>query len=170
MLIRDGDFEKELTLQAMRAFGVDFVRGGPYTRITPPKKLRSFIDETYSCIEKENLTNMAVNMLQQSNLNDWCVSDALKNKYNSSEFHIYTKNTKAHPRVQLVSNKLPMRCPFGVSQFNDQGTLSINFCVAPYNEDVKLFLQGVDRFVLDWCWENKQAVFGNKLPPSREVF
>jgi hypothetical protein len=116
---------------------------------------------------EKNSANMSVQTIAQTNPTEWAISDAIKNKYNSSEFHIFHKNTKVHPRVQLAT---PMRCPFGVSQFNDQGTLTINFSIGQSHEDVKLFLKALDNLILDWCWDNRQSVFANKVPASREVF
>jgi hypothetical protein len=173
MWILEGDHERELTLRCMQRWGVDNVRGASWVRDRPIEEpaelwLRSMDDENNHWKEKPTAT-MSVSTIANTNISSWTISGPLKNKHNAIEFHICHKGTKAHPRVQPTSNKLPMRCPFGITQYLGQGSFSINYSIAPYMDDVTAFFKAADKWILDWAWENRQQVFPGKAPSSREI-
>ena len=165
LMVRPGDCERELTLELMRKYGVERVRGGPWCRCDPidePVELRSTDSQKAHRESKAMVTTLA-----KTSISDWVIGPAQKNKHGANEWPISVAGTKSHPRLQPVSNDLPMRTPFGISQYNDQGSFSINFSVAPYQKEVQEFFTALDKFILDWAWENRR-IFA-KVPTSREV-
>lgn len=112
----------------------------------------------------------AVKTISQTNYDtEWVIGPAQKNKHGTPEHLINLVGGKTHPRIQPVSNENPMRTPFGISQYNEQGSLSINFSLGQNHKEVFDFFQSVDKWVLDWAWANKESIFSNKVPASREV-
>ena len=167
-MVFTGDVEKRITLDLMRKFGHENVRGAGWCRdvITEPLELwvRSVVEPND---HREDKT-MSVSSLANTSLSQWSIGPAQKNKHGTPEYHICLKNTRQHPRIQPVSTSLPLRAPFGISSYMDQGTPTINFCVAPYHQDVKAFFMALDRWVLEHVWNNRASIF-SKPPTSREV-
>ena len=168
--VRDGDWERELTLQLMGRFGHENVRGGPWCRdvIGEPMELWARSTDEQNVLGEHKLTMTSVTTLANTSLSQWAIGPAQKNKHGQNEYHIVLKGTRQHPRVQPVSTSLPLRVPFGISAYNDTGTPSINFCVAPYQQDVKAFFMALDRWLLEWAWDNRVSIF-SKPPASKEV-
>ena len=73
MLISRGDTEKQLTLRAMRIFGVDRVRGGPYVslKMKRPKELRSN-DENNEYLVKDK-QNQFDNLMWNKEEGTYCI-------------------------------------------------------------------------------------------------
>ena len=83
--VRDGDWERELTLQLMGRFGHENVRGGPWCRdvITEPLELwaRSKDEKT----DRREDKTMSVSTLANTSLADWVIGPAQKNKHGTSD-------------------------------------------------------------------------------------
>ena len=112
-MVLEGDHEKRLPLDFMRAYGVENVRGGPWCRITDiaePLELwaaRSAVDKID--VAKEKSAAMSVMKLSDISLATFQIGPAQKSKNGTNEWHITLKGTRVHPRFQPVSNALPMR-------------------------------------------------------------
>jgi hypothetical protein len=111
------------------------------------------------------------NLIAQTDLSSWTigVGGPKINKHGAPEWHICQINSKTHPRVQPTSNTLPLRCPFGISQYNDQGTFSISFSIPDFMTEARSFFDAVDKLVLEYCWENRATIFPKKVPPNTEI-
>lgn len=161
VMVRDGDCEKQLTLELMRKFGVQNVRGGPWCTLKEPQ-VRSTTIKPVPPTSKPKMTTTLAN----TSLSGWTIGLAQKNKHGSNEWPILCN--RSHPRLQLTSNQLPLRTPFGISQFNNEGSLQLNFCVGPYHQEIRTFFEAVDKWILEWAWENRSQLF-SRVPSSPEV-
>jgi len=162
VLVRTGDCEKKLTLQLMRVYGIENVRGGPWCTLKEPNVRSTTVQPAVVTKLKMSVTTLA-----ETTPSDW-VFTPQKNKYGQNEFDISLNGTKTHPRVQPCAQKLPMRCCFGISQYNDQGSYSISLALSPYHEDARKWFADCDKFFLQWAWEHKSELF-TRIPLNKDV-
>ena len=155
-----GDRERELTLQYMREFGWENVRGSVWCARQIKEPIELWFEE------------MASQQLQDIDINQWCIQPAQKNSYNATYWPITaTKDSKAHPKLQIGGDDLTLRVPFGITQYGDTTTTSrsnLDYSVPPWMTDYKDFLMRVDRMIVDHVWEHRQEFF-KKPPSSKEV-
>ena len=157
-----GDCERSKTLALMREHGVERVRGGPWcgTRSTP-------------VVCELLLKQMATQQLADISIADWQVLPSQRNQYGALSWPIaVNKDSKAPPRIQLGSDGMTLRCPFGVSSYagaETGGRQNLDFSVPAWLTDLRSFLQSVDKFVLDYVWEHRAEFFVKKPPSNREV-
>ena len=175
VLVKPGDCERMLTLRLMQRHGVGRVRGGPWCRVEPiADPIELWLEprssgEQEAIAEEKDSPNMSVQTLSQVDLSQWAISAPQKNKHGGNEYHVVISGTRTHPRLQVTSKQLPLRCPFGASQYQEgQGSLNVNFSLPIYLEEARKFFQNLDAWILDWAWENRNQMF-TKVPTSREV-
>ena len=152
-----GDREKEVTLEYMKKFGYESVRGGPWTQVRSMGKPKEL-----------DLFQMATSQISETKIASWMVQPAQKNSHNALYWPITVhKDSKAHPRVQIGGDNITLRTPFGATQYDTGSRYTLDLSVAPWQKDILEFIEQVDTFVVDYVWANVAEIFPKKCPSTR---
>jgi len=136
------DCERAQTLQMMRKHGWEKVRGGPWCQVRlsrPPKDLARSCDDQEKLLESKK---MSTTQIQESNVDQWFVQPPQKNAHGGQYWAItITKDSRAHPRIQVGGDNVTLRAPFGLATYSEGGRMSLDLSVPPWLSDIKDFFQ-----------------------------
>ena len=148
-----------MTLEYMQEYGYENVRGGPWCArsLRKPKDLWL-------------LEMTAQQQLSQIDIEQWTIQPCQKNNHGAVYWPItVSAQSKSHPKIQLGSDDLTCRIPFGPTQYSEGSSsrYSLDVSIPPWMEDYVDLFRRFDEKIKNYVFEHKEQFF--KKPPSREL-
>ena len=158
--IYSGDKERQVTLQYIKTYGLDRVRGGPWCAVD----LRSM---RHSPHVEEQINPMALSPINTSVIEKWSVGPAQQNIHGGRFWNVLnTDSGKTHPKFQLGGDELSLRCPFGLSQYSVDSKWTLDMSVPQWLPE-QTFLKAIDAWIVETVHARQGEFFPKNQPMSK---
>jgi hypothetical protein len=111
---------------------------------------------------------MSTTLIPSTDISTFHVSKREKGQHGNLFWSITSgKENKAHPRIQMATNKNPLKAPFGLTSFGETSGRQ-NLDISVDDAETQDFFTALDKWVTEHVWENVKEFFPKKAPASKE--
>ena len=108
---------------------------------------------------------MSTTSLSETDIAKFYVQNGEKGQHGNSFWSITNaKDARSHPRIQVTDNKSPLRAPFGLTSFGDNGRQNLDYSIDDLN--IQNFFAALDKWVVNHVAKNIKEFVPKKQPAN----
>ena len=108
---------------------------------------------------------MATTSLSETDISKFYVQNGERGQHGNLFWSVtHSKDSRSHPRIQIADNKSPLRAPFGLTSFGENGRQNLDYNIE--DEEIQNFFTALDKWVVSHVAKNIMDFFPKKQPAN----